>query len=385
MSVSSTGEVLSTITTAYADTTTALGDLGFEDSTVTILGLNGTTIGTFDTTGEMTIGELFAELSTFGITGNINNGIITLDATNNCYATGGVISAMGIGVADRNYTTTIGGANTSTESVSTTYVVTANSSTTLGELGYTVPSEITISSSDGAELGKITTSADMTIGDMLLSFAGYGISGNISNGYIRLNSPNGNYVTGDLMTSMGITTSESTYTSTEGITSTSSAITYNKTTGAENTSKESVTYTNVIEETVMTTTAIVVTTTATTTKSWAIKTGDKWETKDAAHINAYLIEHIPAAIVYKSGQTYYYIDIKHLGTSGKGAEYGIVRNHIYDIEIQSIKGYGTPVYSPDSNLVKPETPTDEQGVYVAAKIKVLSWRVVKQGVNIEVQ
>ncbi len=270
MSVSSTGEVLSTITTAYADTTTALGDLGFEDSTVTILGLNGTTIGTFDTTGEMTIGELFEELSTFGITGNINNGIITLDATNNCYATGGVISAMGIGVADRNYTTTIGGANTSTESVSTTYVVTANSSTTLGELGYTVPSEITISSSDGAELGKITTSADMTIGDMLLSFAGYGISGNISNGYIRLNSPNGNYVTGDLMTSMGITTSESTYTSTEGITSTSSAITYNKTTGAENTSTESVTYTNVIEETVMTTTAIVVTTTATTTVTEAV-------------------------------------------------------------------------------------------------------------------
>ena len=270
MSVSSTGEVLSTITTAYADTTTALGDLGFEDSTVTILGLNGTTIGTFDTTGEMTIGELFEELSTFGITGNINNGIITLDATNNCYATGGVISAMGIGIADRNYTTTLGGANTSTESVSTTYVVTANSSTTLGELGYTVPSEITISSSDGAELGKITTSADMTIGDMLLSFAGYGISGNISNGYIRLNSPNGNYVTGDLMTSMGITTSESTYTSTEGITSTSSAITYNKTTGAENTSTESVTYTNVIEETVMTTTAIVVTTTATTTVTEAV-------------------------------------------------------------------------------------------------------------------
>jgi hypothetical protein len=127
------------------------------------------------------------------------------------------------------------------------------------------------------------------------------------------------------------------------------------------------------------------TTTATTTKSWAIKTGDKWETKDAAHINAYLIEHIPAAIVYKSGQTYYYIDIKHLGTSDKDAEYGIVRNHIYDIEIQSIKGYGTPVFIPGGNIVVPETPTEEEGVYVAAKINVLSWRVVKQGVNIEVQ
>lgn len=126
-------------------------------------------------------------------------------------------------------------------------------------------------------------------------------------------------------------------------------------------------------------------TTTAATKKWAIKTGDKWETKDAAHINAYLIEHVPAAIVYKSGQTYYYIDIKHLGTSEKDAEYGIIRNHIYDIEIQSIKGYGTPVFNPGGNIVVPETPIEEEGVYVAAKINVLSWRVVKQGVNIEVK
>jgi hypothetical protein len=123
-------------------------------------------------------------------------------------------------------------------------------------------------------------------------------------------------------------------------------------------------------------------TTAAESKSWAIKTGDKWETKDAVHINAYLIEHVPAAIVYKSGQTYYYIDIKHLGASKKDAEYGIIRNHIYDIEIQSIKGYGTPVFIPGGNIVVPETPTEEEGVYVAAKINVLSWRVVKQGVDI---
>ena len=125
------------------------------------------------------------------------------------------------------------------------------------------------------------------------------------------------------------------------------------------------------------------TTTATTAKSWAIKTGDKWETKDATHINSYLIEHVPAATVYANGQTYYYIDIKHLGADeAKPARYGIVRNHIYDIEIQSIKGYGTPVFIPGGNIVVPETPTEEEGVYVAAKINVLSWRVVSQGVDI---
>ena len=121
-------------------------------------------------------------------------------------------------------------------------------------------------------------------------------------------------------------------------------------------------------------------------KNWAIKSGDSWEYKDETQINEYLSLNIPPATVYANGQTYYYIDIKHLGVDkSKPARYGIVRNHIYDIEIQSIKGYGTPVFIPGGNIVVPETPTEEEGVYVAAKINVLSWRVVKQGVNIEVK
>ena len=120
-------------------------------------------------------------------------------------------------------------------------------------------------------------------------------------------------------------------------------------------------------------------------KNWAIKAADVLTTYDNAQLNSYLYKNIPPAIVYAAGQTYYFIDIKHLGTEGKAAEYGIVRNHIYDIVIESIKGYGTPVFIPGGNIVVPETPTEEEGVYVAAKINVLSWRVVKQGVNIEVK
>ena len=117
-------------------------------------------------------------------------------------------------------------------------------------------------------------------------------------------------------------------------------------------------------------------------KNWAIKAADVLTTYDNAQLNSYLYKNIPPAIVYAAGQTYYFIDIKHLGTEGKAAEYGIVRNHIYDIVIESIKGYGTPVFNPGGNIVVPETPIEEKGVYVAAKINVLSWRVVKQGVDI---
>ncbi|MEE0234578.1 MAG: fimbria major subunit, partial [Bacteroidales bacterium] len=121
-------------------------------------------------------------------------------------------------------------------------------------------------------------------------------------------------------------------------------------------------------------------------KSWAVKSGDEWDYKDASQLNSYLSANIPPATVYADGQTYYYIDIKHLGADeAKPARYGIVRNHIYDIVIESIKGYGTPVFNPGGNIVVPETPIEEEGVYVAAKINVLSWRVVKQGVNIEVK
>ena len=118
-------------------------------------------------------------------------------------------------------------------------------------------------------------------------------------------------------------------------------------------------------------------------KDWAIKSGDIWTPKEDVQINQYIVDNIPAATVYAEGQTYYFVDIKHLGTSGKEAEYGIIRNHIYDIEIESIKGYGTPVFIPTGNIVVPEVPTEEEAAFVAAKINVLSWRIVKQGVNIE--
>lgn len=96
-------------------------------------------------------------------------------------------------------------------------------------------------------------------------------------------------------------------------------------------------------------------------------------------INAYL-DNIQPALLYNEGHTYYYLDIKHLGTAA--AQWGVVRNHVYQIAVNSIKGYGTPVFNPNSNIVTPEYPELEQESYVAARINVLSWKVVKQGVDI---
>lgn len=99
-----------------------------------------------------------------------------------------------------------------------------------------------------------------------------------------------------------------------------------------------------------------------------------------ATINEELAKN-PAQIA-KEGYVYYYTPIKHLGTTtGSTGEYGVVRNHIYDVTITDIKGYGTPIFDPDKDIDTTH-PSNEE-VYIAARINVLSWRVVSSDVTLE--
>ena len=88
-----------------------------------------------------------------------------------------------------------------------------------------------------------------------------------------------------------------------------------------------------------------------------------------------LMNEEPAQI-RKDGKAYYFIPIRHLGTDPtKVGYYGIVRNHVYSINIQNMYGFGTPVYDPDKTI-DPTIPSND-ATYLAARINVLSWRVVK--------
>ena len=93
------------------------------------------------------------------------------------------------------------------------------------------------------------------------------------------------------------------------------------------------------------------------------------------------LKSVPSAVLYKNGETFYYVDIKHLGAPGKAAEFGIVRNHVYNITISSIGGYGSPVYTGVSFLDYPQIT--DQNSFVSAKINILSWRLVSQTVDIQ--
>lgn len=125
--------------------------------------------------------------------------------------------------------------------------------------------------------------------------------------------------------------------------------------------------------------------------------GEAW-TLD--NINTQLISEY-TAWMWQSGKAYYHVKIEHDGPVGTNAEFGIVRNHAYNITLNSIKGLGTPVYDPDYNYddseddddkdpdpepedeeeIIPEDPVDSKS-YVNATVKVLKWRVLNQDVNL---
>lgn len=103
---------------------------------------------------------------------------------------------------------------------------------------------------------------------------------------------------------------------------------------------------------------------------------------DVAEANKAIATEANKAQVRREGRVYYYTPIRHLAAEEtKLGYYGVVRNHSYKVNLQKVSGFGTPVYDPDK-VIDPTLP-EEENIYLAAKIKVLSWRVVKSDVNLD--
>lgn len=102
---------------------------------------------------------------------------------------------------------------------------------------------------------------------------------------------------------------------------------------------------------------------------------------DNATLNTELKDGVQPALVYNDGMTYYSTAIQHLGSDGSTTEFGVVRNHVYKVNISKISGFGTPIYDPNQDFVTPEKPKDIE-TYVSAQINILSWRVVEDNYEI---
>lgn len=115
-------------------------------------------------------------------------------------------------------------------------------------------------------------------------------------------------------------------------------------------------------------------------KTWyTYSSVDGFNVSDVNSVNV-ILGGVEPALLYNDGQTYYYTDIKHLPSTVAATQYGVVRNHVYKVNINTISGFGTPVYD-GATLFDPETPADIT-TYVSAEVRILSWRVVEYGYDI---
>lgn len=114
----------------------------------------------------------------------------------------------------------------------------------------------------------------------------------------------------------------------------------------------------------------------------------------ATDINNRLASATPAnnkAVAATEGSTYYPIAIEHLNNptladdGAINAQYGVVRNHCYEITINEVKALGNGVFNIDPIEGEPLNPDDvkKPKYYVGAMINILSWKIVEQGVTLD--
>ncbi len=90
---------------------------------------------------------------------------------------------------------------------------------------------------------------------------------------------------------------------------------------------------------------------------------------------------------FTGGEMYYNIPIEHLNNNAAEAgaayplleaNYGVVRNHWYNLTITALENVGKGIYDPDEVIIP--NNDDEQFYYVGANINILSWKLVSQDV-----
>ena len=121
-------------------------------------------------------------------------------------------------------------------------------------------------------------------------------------------------------------------------------------------------------------------------KNWYVNGAGSYVSKTITEINESLA-NIEKAVYYDASETLYSVDIAHLAYANPGVQagdYGVVRNHIYNVVLNSFSGFGSPVYVPGSGsgFDYPDDPSTT-GEYVSAEVRILSWRLVSQEVDVQ--
>jgi hypothetical protein len=115
-----------------------------------------------------------------------------------------------------------------------------------------------------------------------------------------------------------------------------------------------------------------------TTEQLYTITGETATAVDAASVEEKL-EGFATVKLWNGGKTYYYLPIAHLAESGSDA---VVRNHVYQMNLNSVAGLGTPVPN-DDKVIVPEKVEGDELSYIAASVYVLKWKLVENNVDLK--
>ncbi|MDE6010984.1 MAG: fimbria major subunit [Muribaculaceae bacterium] len=88
-------------------------------------------------------------------------------------------------------------------------------------------------------------------------------------------------------------------------------------------------------------------------------------------------------MIFKNGLGYYSAPITHFTNATTGDKYfGVVRNHIYNVDVNSIAGLGIGIPDPDDPIipVDPLDPANEKAFFHVS-VNVLPWDIIKQDVK----
>ena len=114
---------------------------------------------------------------------------------------------------------------------------------------------------------------------------------------------------------------------------------------------------------------------------------------DINEINKQMLYAAGTVQGYNGGKAFFSIPIKHLGfyrennenknknandksfdwTKVHSGDFGLVRNHVYTIEVSDIQGLGNGIPDPSEPIIP---PTDPEEYFIGARIIVLNWAVV---------
>ena len=114
-----------------------------------------------------------------------------------------------------------------------------------------------------------------------------------------------------------------------------------------------------------------------TTTSTGAKEYTTCVAEDITALQASIDARIGKVLLWLHGQTYYYTDILHNGDEEEVQSplYGVVRNHLYTLNVTGLTGMGTPV--PNGNLpINPERPEGDVYSHISAEVQILSYKVV---------